>query len=116
MPGLEATDQDLAQQARDIQQNGVLLVASLHSELVGCLAGRLGSSWLTPRSTVAIVLGWWVDPDHRRSPIGGKLLLAFEAWAIGVMAQYVSISLWPGRDRRAPSGYAPADHYYLKAL
>lgn len=43
---------------------------SIHPHAVGCETNPVG-----------YVEGWWVDPDHRQTGVGRKLLAALEDWA-----------------------------------
>jgi N-acetylglutamate synthase-like GNAT family acetyltransferase len=60
---------------------GVIFVAETwDAEIVGMVAGFVMTSPID-NAPIAEELAWWVEPSHRRSSIGPKLLKAFEAWA-----------------------------------
>jgi len=58
---------------------GVCFVVECDDRIVGAILGKRSPVWLKRGVTVAVELGWWVDPDHRGH--GVDLLREFEAWA-----------------------------------
>jgi GNAT superfamily N-acetyltransferase len=40
---------------------------------------------------IATEIGWWVEPEHRKSKIGGQLIDAFEYWASQVNCEIVTM-------------------------
>ena len=57
-----------------IRKNGVALVAEKDGEIIGMLLAMVqGDIWLPIVKTMREV-AWWVDPEHRGSSAGAKLL------------------------------------------
>ena len=57
-----------------IRKNGVALVAEKEGQIVGMLLAMVqGDIWLPIVKTMREV-AWWVDPEHRGSSAGAKLL------------------------------------------
>ena len=46
----------------------------------GMIAGAV-TQYLFGPYTMAVEIGWWIDPEHRKSGAGAELLEAFEYWA-----------------------------------
>lgn len=40
---------------------------------------------------IATEIGWWVEPEHRKSNVGGQLIDAFEYWASQVGCERVTM-------------------------
>ncbi len=47
---------------------------------VGILVA-MKSEFIFGNESVATEIGWWVEPEHRKSNIGKELMAAFEFWA-----------------------------------
>lgn len=58
---------------------GVCILCECDGRVVGAILGTRSPVWLKRGETVAVELGWWVDPEHRGP--GMDLLRAFERWA-----------------------------------
>jgi len=58
---------------------GTCIVCEDGDRIVGAIIGMRSPVWLKRGETVAVELGWWVDPEHRGP--GMDLLRAFEDWA-----------------------------------
>lgn len=41
----------------------------------------MGALWLNLGTPVATELAWWVEEEHRKSPVALRLYKAFEKWA-----------------------------------
>ena len=72
---------DVAAGVANVIETGVGFVAEREGRIVGFILGALAPLWFAPRVTVAAELAWWVQPEHRNTRAGIKLLNAFEAWA-----------------------------------
>lgn len=88
----------------------------LHGE-DGMLAG-MTTPFVFGTQTVATEIGWWVEPDKRKSSIGSELLEAFEFWAKKVGASFVSMgslddSLGKFYEKR---GYKLYERAYMKVI
>ena len=60
-----------------IRKNGVALVAEKDGEIIGMLLAMVqGDIWLPIIKTMREV-AWWVDPEHRGSSAGAKLLAEY---------------------------------------
>jgi GNAT superfamily N-acetyltransferase len=59
------------------------LYVAEHKEqgIIAGLAGGMGSLWLNLGTPVATELAWWVEEEHRKSPVALRLYKAFEKWA-----------------------------------
>lgn len=64
-----------------VLDNGVVLVAVDGDRLLGGIVGIAAPLWCQPETLVAIELAWWMQPEHRNSAAGVRLLFAFEDWA-----------------------------------
>lgn len=83
----------------------------------GMIAGRLAPYAFAPL-LIAAELGWWVEPEHRKSKVGKELLEAFEYWAKQKnckMVTMVSLDDEVGKiyERK---GYHLAERVYMKEL
>jgi GNAT superfamily N-acetyltransferase len=58
-----------------------VIVYEANGQPIGCIAGQV-STILFNNNRVASEVMWWVDPEHRKSKAGMKLLKAFESWAV----------------------------------
>jgi GNAT superfamily N-acetyltransferase len=57
-----------------IRKQGVALVAEQDGEVIGMLLAMInGDMWLPEVKTLREI-AWWVDPEHRGTNAGGKLL------------------------------------------
>lgn len=55
----------------------VFFVAENNGRLTGFIAGMVSQHPYNPKITVLSELFWWVDPEHRGSSAGARLLQAF---------------------------------------
>ena len=68
----------------EIQQNGVLLVGEIDGRVEGMLIAKVvGDPWM-PQLKVMREMAWWVEPQHRNSTLGYKLLAEYKK--LGVKA------------------------------
>ncbi len=66
---------------RSVLEDGAAWIAEIEGQPVGMLLAKLGSPWFDQDSLFAIELAWWVDEEHRGTPVGMRMLAAFERWA-----------------------------------
>lgn len=73
---------DLAEIKEDPARNAVFVAALPDGELVGFVEAAL-RKWAEGCSTspVGYIEGWYVQPEHRRAGVGGRLIEAAEDWA-----------------------------------
>lgn len=79
---IEYDEQSVRHTLANLILNGFLYVAE-HKEqgIIAGLAGGMGSLWLNLGTPVATELAWWVEEEHRKSPVALRLYKAFEKWA-----------------------------------
>lgn len=83
----------------------------------GMIAGQT-SSFIFGTKKVATELGWWVEPEYRKSGIGKELLQAFEAWAKKVgcsLIVMISLDDELGKFYEA-NGYSLSERSYIKEI
>lgn len=83
----------------------------------GMIAGQT-SPFMFGAKKVATELGWWVEPEHRKSGIGKLLLQAFEAWAKKVgcdLIVMISLDDELGKFYEA-NGYILTERSYIKEI
>lgn len=59
---------------------------------IGLIIGQTTQS-VFANQKIGLELAWWVDPEHRGSSIGLKLLRAYEDWCLRVGCQIIQMSL-----------------------
>jgi aminoglycoside 6'-N-acetyltransferase I len=74
----------------------VLFVAEVDGEVVGFVEVDLRShaDGCDPTQPVAFLEGWYVDPEHRQSGIGGALLAAAEEWGRAQGCREIGSDTW----------------------
>lgn len=78
---------------RDVLAEGAAWIAEVDGQAVGMILAKLGSPWFAPDERFAVELAWWVDEEHRGTPIGVRLLACYEAWAKSLKARPVMSDL-----------------------
>jgi GNAT superfamily N-acetyltransferase len=93
------------------------LVAELDGKLIGALLGTANTLWFVP-AMVAVVLAWWVEPEHRGGMAAGRLLEGFEAWAReqGCVTAFVSDRHIEAPDYLQRLGYTAVERQHAKEL
>lgn len=95
-------------------------VAEQDGAPVGLIAGVCAPHPLNPDLTVATELFWFVDPAHRGTSAGSRLLSTFDAWASQSGAHLVNMTLEVGSpvsDRvLTKRGYVLAERQYLREV
>lgn len=118
----EYDDLDLMTATHACMQNGLVLVAEQEGAVVGMLFGVLTGIWFAPKTTWAVELAWWVQPEARGGTAGIRLVTAFQDWAREQGAKLVAMSsLHLDHDTRVSSvlermGFSPSEHTYIKRL
>ena len=82
------------------------------------MLGGVVTPFLFGTVKIATEVVWWVDPDHRKSEIGMKLLEAFEFWAKKVGCGLISmVGLDDNLDKfYVRNGYRLSERAYVKEL
>jgi len=75
----DITDEDKTRQTIKVILSSPHMAIFLYGE-VGMIAGVI-SEFPFGNHLVASELGWWVEPEYRKSEIGKELLDTFEDWA-----------------------------------
>ncbi len=88
-----------------VLERGVIFVAEIAGVVEGFLAGG-EQEHPYDGARVAVEFAWWVEPAHRGSSIGPRLLRAFEDWARQKGLSYVTMV--------APAESGDVSRYYLK--
>ena len=105
-----------------VHEAGVIFVALRDEAIAGFLAGALASIWFAPATLAATEFAWWVEPEHRQSAAGLKLLRAFEAWAreqgaaLTVFSDLVLDGETPAGDLFACLGYVVVERSHVKRI
>ena len=104
----------------DITQK-MFVVLTKDDEVVGLLFAMASEGGhLVIKSKIGFELVWWVDPKHRKSGMGVKLLEAFEAWGNAVGCTHLIGSHIHGNkkisDLYKSNGYTPIEESYIKVL
>ena len=74
------------------EEDNFILVAELNDELVGMLAGRLGSFYWNYNVKRVDETFWWVKPQFHKKGIGSKLKLALNEVGRVAECSYMSMS------------------------
>ncbi len=85
-------DSDIRDGLSNVLESGVVFVAEVGGRLVGLCAGTIMSLWFKQDMPVACEFAWWVDVEHRKGPVGVKLLMAFEAWGVKQGARFICMT------------------------
>ena len=118
----EYEDSDIVNAARACMEHGIVIVAEQDGEVVGMLFGVTTGIWFAPKTTWAVELAWWVQPEARGGSAGIRLVTAFQDWAREQGAKLVAMSsLHLENDSRVSSvltrmGFTPSEHTYIKRL
>ena len=102
--------------------DAVTLVADDEGEIFGVLCAGAFSHPFKPSMKMAQELFWWVDPEKRKSGVGGALLDAAEKWAADVGCAVMIFETIHGIDHERNgafyerSGYDVLQHSYFKVI
>ena len=95
--------------------DAAVLVAEVDRRVVGYLL-----AFVHPTFFADAPVGWieelMVDPDHRRSGIGARLVAEAEGWAGGRGAAYLALATRRAADFYTATGYEQSATFYLKLL
>ena len=89
---LQVTDEEIQAGIGGVIANEMSFVAEIDDQIVGFILGIIGPMWFVQRVRVAVELAWWVDPEHRNTTAGIRLLKAFESHATNMGVQYIAMS------------------------
>lgn len=79
MPGV--THDSIAAALRAvIERGGFVRVAEVGGAVVGMLVAGTGV-WFAPEAPIAGELAWWVEPEHRKTAVGFRLIRDYVKWA-----------------------------------
>jgi hypothetical protein len=118
----QINDDDLIQALCNLLDNGIILVAEKDSKIIGALCGMMSQFWFSPKTKVAIELGWWIQEEHRSGMSAVRLLNAFEDWAKNMGASVVSLSDlrvaddYPAGKLFNKLGYSVVERAHLKGV
>lgn len=68
----------------------IIVLAVENDKTIGMIVGAT-SEPLFSTEKMACEMAWWVDPDHRNSRVGFKLIEAYEYWANKVGCKFVQL-------------------------
>lgn len=106
--------------ARLIEDEDSALLVAEADGLIGMLAMLVYPYYFNPAARMGQELFWWVDPEHRRSGVAGRLLGHAEAWARTRGARAVQMIALDESEGDAVAamykrrGYAPVERSFLK--
>ena len=89
---LQVTDEEIQAGIGGVIANEMSFVAEIDGQIVGFILGIIGPMWFVQRVRIAVELAWWVDPAHRNTTAGVRLLKAFENHATNMGVQYIAMS------------------------
>ena len=89
---LQVTDEEIQAGIAGVIANEMSFVAEIDGQIVGFILGIIGPMWFVQRVRIAVELAWWVDPAHRNTTAGVRLLKAFESHATNMGVQYIAMS------------------------
>ena len=88
----------------------------------GVLLGVVVPAFWNPEVLVAQELGWWVEPEHRKSGFGARMLLTFEKKAKEMGAKEIMMICLENSEPEKVGlmyeklGYSKAEYVYMKRL
>jgi GNAT superfamily N-acetyltransferase len=90
--------------------------------IIGLILGTMSSPYLLQiNRKVASELLWWVEKEHRNSPVGLRLFNAFESWAS--CADTITVGHYEGTEESETisrlyqrKGYTPMERNYIKEM
>jgi GNAT superfamily N-acetyltransferase len=89
---LQVTDEEIQAGIAGVIANEMSFVAEIDGQIVGFILGIIGPMWFVQRVRIAVELAWWVDPAHRNTTAGVRLIKAFESHATNMGVQYIAMS------------------------
>jgi GNAT superfamily N-acetyltransferase len=89
---LQVTDDEITSGIVGVIANEMSFVAEIDGQIVGFILGIIGPMWFVQRVRIAVELAWWVDPAHRNTTAGVRLIKAFESHATNMGVQYIAMS------------------------
>lgn len=63
----------------DLQRHGLVLLGEIDGKVQGMLLARVVNDIWLPQFKVLREVAWWVDPAHRKSSLGYRLLKEYHA-------------------------------------
>lgn len=102
--------------------DAVCLVAEVNGQVVGAAGALAYPFYFNAAHKTGQEIFWWLNPEHRGGTLGGRLLIALEAWARGAGCKTFSMialdAVNPNEvgamyQRR---GYRATEHSYIKEL
>lgn len=99
---------------------GIVLVALQDGNPIGMLVGAC-SEPVFSSSRVAMELGWWIEPEFRKTRASALIYTAYEDWAMRVGCSHVQGAYLPGvspdlDEFYKKRGYRQVESSYLKVL
>lgn len=98
----------------------VCLVALKDDKPIGFLVGA-ASQPVFSSSKIAMELGWWIEPEMRRTKVSFLIYKAYEDWALRIGCSYVQGAYLPGvspdlDEFYKKRGYFQVESSYMKTL
>ena len=66
-------------QLGDIHHRGVILVGEIDGEIEGMIIAKICSDPWMPQIKIMREMAWWVEPSHRMSTLGYRLLKEYQS-------------------------------------
>lgn len=103
-----------------VNPTGIVLVALKDGNPIGCIVGAYAEPVFSS-DKVSTELGWWIEPEYRKTKASLYVFDAYEDWARRVGCSYVQSAYLPGI---SPSldrfyqrrGYRQVESSFLKTL
>lgn len=102
------------------KMDSIVLVALHEGEPIGFLVGTSDEPAFS-RARIAIELGWWIEPERRRTRASLLIYSAYEDWARRIGCSHVQGAYLPGVSPELDEfykkrGYVQVESSYLKVL
>jgi RimJ/RimL family protein N-acetyltransferase len=98
------------------------IVAEDGDRIIGMAAAVSYNHFLSPSTTMAQELFWWIEPEHRGSGAGLMIMRALEDWAKSAGASVMVMVTLHGLGHERldkiyrQDGYAPLEYSYMKRI